>query len=67
MSLPLQMIFNPHFNSRKLRSAAPVLTQILTSDSVEVEVNAEIITRIPKVWNGDAIGTVDDAGFIIIL
>lgn len=50
-----------------LRSAAPVLTQILTPDSVEVKVNAEIITRISKVWDRDAIRTIDDTSFVIIL
>lgn len=44
-----------------------VLTQILTSDSVEVEVNAEIVTRVSEVWDRDAIWTVDDASFVIIL
>lgn len=51
----------------KPSSVAPVLTQILTSDSVEVKVNAEIITRISKVWDRDAIRTVDDTSFVIIL
>ena len=32
-------------------TASPVLTQILTSDSVEVKVNAEIIARVSKVWD----------------
>lgn len=47
--------------------AALVLTQILTSDSVEVKVNAEIITCISKIWNRDAIRTIDDTSFVIIL
>ena len=47
--------------------AASVLTQILTSDSVEVKVNAEIIARISKVWDRDAIRTIDDTSFVIIL
>ena len=48
-------------------AASPVLTQILTSDSVEVKVNAEIITRISKVWYRDAIRTIDDTSFVVIL
>lgn len=48
-------------------AAVPVLTQILTSDSVEVKVNAEIIARVSKVWDRDAIRTIDDTSFVIIL
>lgn len=48
-------------------AASPALTQILTSDSVEVKVNAEIIARISKVWDRDAIRTIDDTSFVIIL
>lgn len=66
---------NKNVNAKQIQSlaaqmqlaASPVLTQILTSDSVEVKVNAEIITRISKVWYRDAIRTIDDTSFVIIL
>lgn len=44
-----------------------ILTQVLTADSVEVKVNAEVVARVPQVWDRDAVGTVDDASFIIVL
>lgn len=49
------------------QNSCSILTQILTADSVEVKVNAEIVTSVSQIWDRDAVRTVDDASFVIIL